>query len=99
MKKFSLACMTVACMSVANMSVAQEDRLSTCTVLKDLAENIMDGRQKGVDVTSMLGISDSDLVKALVLHAYSRPQYSTLDYKRESIKEFGLDVFLECMDI
>ena len=98
MKKFSLACMTVACMSVASMSVAQ-DRLSKCTVLKDLAETIMDNRQKGVDVTSMLGISESDLIKAVVLHAYSRPQYSTLDYKRKSIKEFGLDVFLECMDI
>ena len=99
MRKFSLACMTVACMSVASMGVAQEDKLSTCTDLKGLAESIMEGRQEGVDVTRMLSISESDLIKAVVLHAYSRPQYSTLDYKRKSIKEFGLDVFLECMDI
>ena len=96
MKKFIVS-MTTGFWLLTAVPVAAQEDLGACTLLKDLAESIMTNRQIGVDVTKMLGISENELIKSIVLHDYSRPGYSTLEYQKKSVKEFGLDVFMECI--
>ena len=69
-----------------------------------LAKTIMDGRQKGVEMSQMMNIATAGPVDAantatryMVIEAYNRPRFSTPEIIQRSIVDFQNDMYLACI--
>lgn len=95
MKKLILA---VALLTLANVGYT-----APCSEIAKLAESIMTSRQSNIDMVKMYAIADKaggatgNVTKAITKAAYSRPLYSTQEYKEKHIRKFKNDVFLQCL--
>jgi len=68
-----------------------------CKQMGDMAAQIMEAREVGVPLSSMMDIAaDNDLLKALILSAYQVPRFSTGDYRQEAITDFRNEVEVMC---
>jgi len=84
----------------ADAGVSQHDGITTyehiCETLGDVAYKVMELRQGGVPMSTVMQISDSELVQAIVVDAYDQPRFSTDSYKREATNDFRNDVEVQC---
>lgn len=68
-----------------------------CAVVHAFAKTVMEARQEGVSLVTMIGIAGDDSVaKAIVMGAYEKPQYSGEEYRAKEASEFSNDIALEC---
>lgn len=70
---------------------------ANCSLLGDLAENVMKSRQANVPISKLMGATDElgvsndkalELYKSLVLMAYGRPRYNTPEFRNQSVADF-----------
>jgi len=88
--------LTIIAMFLATPVISKEEGEHICETLGDVAYKVMELRQGGVPMSTVMQISDSKLVEAIVVDAYDQPRFSTDSYKRESANDFRNDVEVQC---
>ena len=92
MKKSILICILALGLSVPALA---EDK---CKKIEDLAEAVMDARQRGVPASDMMGLAgDSSLVRAIVLDSFETSVYSTESISQRVIREFKDKWYIWCI--
>ncbi len=99
MKKRTLAAVLLLVLSIpaASHALIQEERDDICEKVAGVAEKMQEANQSGVDIGVALSISKSRAVRALVIDAYSEPEYATKDYQLKAIRTFKTKVYLKCI--
>ena len=75
-----------------------------CKDMSSYAELVMQKRQNNTSIkTMLLAIEQSgeskgtrELMESIVEGAYSKPSYSTKEFKDKSVNEYSASVYLEC---
>ena len=78
-----------------------------CNMLSSYATTVMEGRQAGVPIASMVQTIDNtpmkklekSIFKSIVIDAYSRPRFSTNEYIAREITEFTNSIYLQCLKV
>lgn len=89
--------------SVAITSPVMAASEETCRTAKEIAESVMSARQSGVDIVQMMDIANKtegplgNLTKKMTIDAYSFPQFSTDEYRKKGIAEFGTRHYINCI--
>jgi hypothetical protein len=79
-----------------------DDKADMCASLSDMARSIMGARQNGAAMSEMIKIAQNtdpklvDLVSSIVVAAYDEPRFSSPEYQREAVDDFGNAVYLTC---
>jgi len=86
---------------LASLACAIGEQENTgCDALSKIAGSIMSQRQMADDILEILKvqseITDSEIVKSIVIRAYSKPRYSGSKYRERAIKAFKTEIYLEC---
>ena len=73
-----------------------------CLQLIQIAEKIMDGRQSGVSMGTMMEAAEkgsfTEEVKGLVLEAYKTPLYTVEKNREREVTEFGNKMGVACYE-
>jgi len=96
MMMMNLKAVVAAVAIVAATGAAAETKQETCTLVGQLAAVIMEKRQDGVDMSRMMEIADTELVRELVIFAYEMPRYSSEGYKRTAVQDFANEAMGVC---
>lgn len=64
------------------------EQIETCTAFGTLAQEVMTGRQAGLQLSQMLTIGDMPLIQELVVAAFKQPFMTYADNKNEQIRSF-----------
>lgn len=95
MKKLLLA--TALTLSIPFTAQANTNTLETCEIYSNIAESVMEFRQMGGDMaTLMQKMSGYELSKSLILAAFKKPHYHTEGNQRRAIQDFKNEAFLAC---
>ena len=109
MKKLFLIYFLVATTISYSKEVSKNQEVN-CINAMAMAEAAMTLRQNGVTLPTVLENNEkmltsgkstpkeASLMKMIVRDAYSKPKYTTEDYKQESINEFSANYYLACME-
>jgi len=89
---------------IAIISNAGMTKTEFCKDMSSYAELVMQKRQNNTPIKTMLlaieTSSESEGIKGLmeliVERAYSKPAYSTEEYKSKSVNEYSAEIYLEC---
>ena len=93
MKKLLLAALFAA------LPVSAKPTLEDCKVVSNLASQIMENRQYGVDMAKMYEIAKEDLSRQMILQAFEVPMYQTEKHKQMEISKFKNSWFKSCVKI
>lgn len=96
MMMMNLKAAVAAVAIVAATSAAAETKQETCTLIGQLAAVIMEKRQDGVDMSRLMEIADTELVRELVIFAYDTPRFSSEGYKRTAVQDFANEAMGVC---
>jgi len=88
--------LTVIAIFLATPTIAEEEEQHICETLGDVAYKVMELRQGGVPMSTVMQISDSELVQAIIVDAYDQPRFSTDSYKQNAMNDFRNYVEVEC---
>jgi len=89
--------MTALFFAVAQPALAgAEGEQHVCESMGELAYMVMELRQEGVPMSQTMQISDSELVKAIIVEAYNYPRFNTQEYKEKAAEDFRNEVEVEC---
>lgn len=92
--KFLLTVILLASSLAAN---AEKSNISVCNELQELGYKIMELRQSGVPVSTVMGASDGNkTINSIIIAAYEEMQYSTKEYQIRASREFANKVYIEC---
>jgi Sec7-like guanine-nucleotide exchange factor len=70
-----------------------------CAKMSQLAEQIMDLRQTGASMASVMEIATgNELLVSIVVEAYKRNRYETKDMQTRATTDFANDFYLECFE-
>ena len=106
MKKTMLMAILVILFSFNNSHAeGKATYYDVCKELSGLAGTVMDARQTGVPITSIMDIVKEEFansprlgkVSAIVYFAYQKPQYSSESYIRKAKTEYINEVFSACI--
>ena len=82
----------------------EDEWLAICKSSTGAAKAIMSSRQKGASMTEMMDKvvrpadpAIKDVVRALVIDAYSRPRFDTPEFQQKSILDFENSAYLSCI--
>jgi hypothetical protein len=67
-----------------------------CEQLGQVAATVMEARQAGVPLSTVMDIMDSDLGQALALDAYNQPRYRVEENQLRAIEDFRNEVERVC---
>ena len=74
-----------------------------CPSVGQLAENIMNNRQLDMPMDKVMGIADAaedeiakKMARALIIDAYTRPAFSSDEYRLRATAQFKNEMLLEC---
>jgi hypothetical protein len=96
MKKLILAvALTLSASTVVAETAA--DKYAYCESMAGLAESMMNVRQAGKSLSSMLAITTNEAFKPLLINAYQTPVFSTEKYKQDAINKHRDDVHTACL--
>lgn len=92
----------VAALASATPSGAldQAEIIATCGKFSELAGAIMKGRQNGVLMTKaleMAGPSVGPKIMDIIEGAYSKPRYSSEEYRAAAVIDYSNEVMSECL--
>jgi len=76
---------------------AKAEEKDHCLQISSLAESIMTGRQMGLPMSKMMGVTDLDLARTMVIEAYEHPRFSTEQVKKRAIGDFRDRWYLACV--
>ena len=95
MTNLKTAVMTTLFFAVAQPVLAEKEQ-NVCESMGELAYMVMELRQEGVPMSHVMQISDSELVKAIVVEAYDYPRFNSQEYKEKAADDFRNEVEVEC---
>lgn len=99
MKVKSIA-LAVALMSTgAAYAEAEFSADEICVEMHEAATLIMEMRQEGIAMTKMMGVSSSDLYRAMIRDAFNISHYQSKEMKGRAITDFANNVASDCYDI
>lgn len=79
------------------MQPQPEKPQTDCNQLGQFAAEIMDNRQLGVDIGTIMGIFAAyPAFQTMVLAAYEQPQYASEGRRADAVQTFKNDVMLMC---
>ena len=81
----------------AAASRSREDVMETCKSIASFAETAIESHHRGMPLSSVLELTDSQLLSDIVMDAYSKPRYSTAEVQDRARAEFRDKYYLECM--
>ena len=101
MKKLTAIAIVILICVFASLAWASDEQENTgCDAISKIAGSIMSQRQMVDDILEMLKvqseITDSEIVKSIVIRAYQKPRYSGSKYRERAIKAFKTEIYLEC---
>lgn len=74
-----------------------------CPSIGELAENIMNNRQLDLPMDKVMGIANAvedeaakAMTRALIMDAYTRPAFSSGEYRLRATAQFKNEMLLEC---
>jgi hypothetical protein len=67
-----------------------------CPKLGEFAHVVMSNRQGGVPLSAALGTTDEDLLKSIILQAYTEPRWSTDASRLRAAQDFRNEVEVMC---
>jgi hypothetical protein len=73
-----------------------------CAIVGKFAETTMQGRQTGVPMSHMMNYAETtknELLKNLVIAAFSKPRFSSSEYQRAAVIDFRANAELNCYKI
>lgn len=75
-----------------------------CDSIGSLSRSVMEARQTGVALSSMLAIADKhpltrDLVRRIIMDAYSRPRFNTKEFQERATDDFSTSWELSCHEV
>ena len=82
---------------LATFSLSAKPTLEDCKVVSNLASQIMENRQYGVDMAKMYEIAKEDLSRQMILQAFEVPMYQTEKNKQIEISKFKNSWFKSCV--
>jgi hypothetical protein len=91
-----------ALLALTTAPAPAETPLEACAMIGELAEAIMDGRQSGMAMSTMMGIVPAkedparDLIAALIAEAYDSPRFGTPQNQRRAVQDFRNNVEAQC---
>ena len=108
MKKIIALMVTILFASSVNAEGDKAENMALCMQFNDVAKGIMQHRQNGVELSTLLkgmtNPSDSeeqskavDMAVTIIKAAYDTPRFRTHDAQQRAITEFANDVLLTCM--
>ena len=99
MKKMliGLLALSVTTLSLASTEEA-EAVYKVCAAKSVLAKAIMNLRQLDTDIVKMMSEAGTDLLKMMVIEAYSQPYYYSQEAKDRVIADFGTKYYLMCLE-
>jgi hypothetical protein len=68
-----------------------------CEMISKLSEQIMSSRQKGVSLSTVLGIAKSDMVRTIVMDAWETPRFFMESLSQREIDDFRDKWHLLCL--
>lgn len=75
-----------------------------CKGISELAETMMQLRQTGVPMSRVHDLITKDfdpvlqeIATTMLQLAYEKPRYSSVEYKKRAITDFGSEWFLQCL--
>ncbi len=71
--------------------------METCKSIASFAETAIESHHRGMPLSSVLELTDSQLLSDIVMDAYSKPRYSTAEVQDRARAEFRDKYYLECM--
>ena len=78
--------------------LATEDKISKhCPGVAAIAKSVMEARQENVPMARMMEVSDTELLREMVVAAYDRPAYRTENVKARAIRDFENEWYLNCV--
>lgn len=78
-------------------SRSREEVMETCKSIASFAETAIESHHRGMPLSSVLELTDSQLLSDIVMDAYSKPRYSTAEAQERAQAEFRDKYYLECM--
>jgi signal transduction histidine kinase len=83
---------------LSTTAIAEEK--SACESYGDLAKQVMENRQTGVEFKAMWKLakdSGDSIIKDLILRAYEQSAYSTEKYQQKATQRFADEVYVACV--
>jgi hypothetical protein len=82
----TFAALALVAATTAAPSEASQDR---CEVIGQMAENIMQNRQRGISMSRMMGVAgDVEIARLLVIEAYDVPRMSMPENQQREVEDF-----------
>ena len=83
---------------IAALTLSTAVQANTCEEIENFARTIMDNRQSGVSLVSMIKVvKDHKLGKKMVIDAYESPIFNGKAYKDKTINEFANKWYMTCI--
>ena len=104
MKKVLLVAVLAFAVAQPVQATTREEAQKICGAVSEIAEVIMDARQKGVPIQRMIDLmADAgeyqDLAYELILEAYDYPHIGTDRLVNDVIREFKTKTYLSCVRV
>ena len=82
---------------MTNLALAEPTQKPVCETVESLAAAIMENRQVGTKLSTMLNSSTNELVVAIIIEAYEQPRMSSKKNQEMMIVDFANKVMLKCV--
>jgi len=76
---------------------SREEVMETCKSIASFAEAAIQGHHRGTPLSSVLELTESELLSEIAMDAYSGPRYSTPEVQSRAQSQFRDKYYLECM--
>ena len=92
-----------AFLGMTNLALAKPAKETVCEAVESLAATIMEGRQVGTKLSTMLKLATdpnpaaNDLAVAIVIEAYEQPRMTGKKYQEMMVVNFSNKVMLKCV--
>jgi opacity protein-like surface antigen len=94
MKKLLIVAALTATLSAP--AFAADKPKNRCVEIYNLAQAVMEVRQRQVSINLVMGESPSETLRPIVIDAYSQPAYSGDEYQKSSVDKFANKYALAC---
>lgn len=106
MMNIKTAITAMALMLMPTVAIAEPSPRDVCPAFSELAGEIMEARQVGVPMTTMMGVAAQrggttmgDLEEGMIIDAFSEPRYNTEEFQQKAIGDFADRVYLTCITL
>lgn len=98
-KLITLAAMVALSMPVAAEQTDREKMQEVCNSYYNVARDIMTMRQRGGDITEMMGMADNETQENMVIEAFEVANVPDVmaDTENRYIREFAEGYYLDCV--